>query len=572
MIVSFASSPDSYFHPFAPAVALPQQFNNLFDYTPHPLCRQVVAEVQAHLATAPFKDEIDEGKMFGVLVVTDAYGHPGYLVAYSGQIAALDSSPNHQAMAWQQYFVPPVFDYLRPGDYFKTQEAQISQLNHDIAQLQRSGKLTILRQRLVQVQQEAQEQIQAYRQTMQKAKAKRQALRLQGVDAEQEQGLLRESQYQRAELRRLKERCRAQLEAPTEALKAEEVLLAQQLLERRQRSDRLQRWLFEHFMLRNGKGQERSIIDIFNRYYAQGHAARLSQLALHGQLLPPAGSGECCEPKLLQYAFVHGWQPRCMAMFWWGRSPKAEIRHHGAYYPACNGKCKPLLSWMLQGIDVEAEKYAGAAEHELHICYADADIIVVSKPAGMLSVPGKGKRPSVKSIVQQRYPDCTGPIMVHRLDMDTSGLLVLARHLSAYISLQRQFLDHSVRKRYIAVLEPSPSSNSIASHPIHGFIRLPLAPDPLDRPRQRVDMEHGRQAITEYRWLSANRIELIPHTGRTHQLRVHCAHVDGLGRPIVGDPLYGHRADRLHLHAYCLELTHPTTGQRLTFTDEPKGI
>ena len=294
-----------------------------------------------------------------------------------------------------------------------------------------------------------------------------------------------------------------------------------------------------------------------------------------GREVPPSGSGECCEPKLLQYAFLHHLKPLCMAMFWWGPSPKTEIRRHKHFYPACNGKCKPILNWMLQGIEVEDNPLEKNASQELTILYDDKDLVVVNKPAGMLSVPGKSSRESVLSILKAKYPEATGPMIVHRLDMATSGLLVVAKNLETYIHLQKQFADHSIVKHYRSIIHPSVDSKaSLLKEGETGTLSLPLAPDIMDRPRQKVDYEYGKKAITEYKVLEKRKngeivLQLSPLTGRTHQLRVHCAHPEGFNSPIKGDELYGIKADRLYLHAEYLEFTHPRTGERIHFEQKP---
>ena len=294
----------------------------------------------------------------------------------------------------------------------------------------------------------------------------------------------------------------------------------------------------------------------------------------HITLFPPSGTGECCEPKLLQYAFTHGMRPVEMAMFWWGEPPKTEIRQHGQFYPACNGKCKPLLTWMLKGMNVAANALEVEAKQSIDIVYEDRDLAVIVKPSGMLTVPGRSKQQSVETILRQRWNDNDTPIIVHRLDMATSGLLVVARNKEAHKHLQAQFKAKMVRKRYIALLDATLLNR--VGLPSEGTISLPLCADELDRPRQMVDRNKGKTAITHYKiigktplqdshYSEAVKVELCPITGRTHQLRVHCAHSEGLACPILGDTLYGKRADRLYLHAEYLAFTHPTTGKPLSF-------
>ena len=334
---------------------------------------------------------------------------------------------------------------------------------------------------------------------------------------------------------------------------------------RKAMSEDLQLWLFRQYRMLNARGETKDLVDIWRDYHS---TPRLRERFP----LPPGGSGDCCAPKLLQYAYLHGLRPLAIAEFWQGASPRGEVRHHGHYYPACRGKCKPILSFMLQGLDVEDERVSEGepTAQDLVIVCEEPSFVVVGKPAGMLSVPGRIDRLSVEDILRERYPDYDGPMMVHRLDMETSGLLVVARTADAYHALQQQFFHRTVEKRYVAVLDPRfPSPFTPHQFPL--TISLPLRPDPLDRPRQVVDPLHGKPAVTYCEPLPPTadhpqRVLLTPHTGRTHQLRLHCAHPQGLGCPILGDALYGLPADRLYLHAQHLTFTHPLSGHRLTFS------
>ena len=314
----------------------------------------------------------------------------------------------------------------------------------------------------------------------------------------------------------------------------------------------LQLWLFQQYRLLNARGETKDLVAVWQDYHS---APRIRSR----YPLPPGGTGDCCAPKLLQYAYLHHLTPVCMAEFWWGESPKSLIRHHGQFYPACRGKCKPVLTWMLQGLDVDPHTDAADAVYpEPAIIYEDEAMAVLSKPAGMLSVPGKTDDDSVAAWAQRRWP---GAMLVHRLDMLTSGILLAAKTMEAYQQLQQQFTDRTVKKKYLAIVEGSPAKE-------HGIIDLPLASDPMNRPLQVVDPENGKRAITEYRVLQAGQHSLLalwPHTGRTHQLRMHCAHPEGLGCPIVGDELYGRKADRLYLQAQAISFVHPTTGKRMHF-------
>ena len=314
----------------------------------------------------------------------------------------------------------------------------------------------------------------------------------------------------------------------------------------------LQLWLFQQYRLLNGRGETKDLVEIWQDYHS---APRIRSRFP----LPPGGTGDCCAPKLLQYAYLHHLTPVCMAEFWWGESPKSLIRHHGQFYPACRGKCKPVLTWMLQGLEVDPHTdTADSVLQETAIIYEDEAMAVLSKPAGMLSVPGKTGDDSVAAWAQRRWP---GAMLVHRLDMLTSGILLAAKTMEVYQELQQQFTDRTVKKKYLAVVEGSPTKE-------HGIIDLPLASDPMNRPLQVVDPENGKRAITEYRVLQAGQRSLLalwPHTGRTHQLRMHCAHPEGLGCPIVGDELYGRKADRLYLQAQAIAFVHPMTGKRMHF-------
>ena len=313
-------------------------------------------------------------------------------------------------------------------------------------------------------------------------------------------------------------------------------------------SQQLQLWLFHQYQLLNARGETKDLVDIWQDYY--------DRPKLRAKFpLPPGGTGDCCAPKLLQYAYQHRLKPVCMAEFWWGDSTKTELRQHLNYYPACRGKCKPILTWMLQGLDVDPDPESlGFQKMEIPVVYEDEWLLVVDKPSGMLSVPGRIEQYSVETVMQQRYPDSK---IAHRLDMGTSGLLIVCKSLDVFRPLQEQFIKHQVKKKYIAVLEdPSPKQGRL-----EGSISLPLRPDPMNRPRQVVDMEHGKRAVTDYEFISPNIVALYPQTGRTHQLRIHCAHPDGLGRPIVGDELYGTKGDRLMLHAAEIWFRHPITGE-----------
>ena len=517
---------------------------------PHPVCEAAVADL------LPRVEELmrgnPEGKMFGVLVVTkekelqnfdsqrDGDVPLYYLAAFSGQL--YDKSV-------LSGFVPPVFDFLAPDGYFKRHEAEISAINKEISALQSEKDYLQAQKSLHQIEIDAGSAISVAKSNMLAAKAKRDSERSQRkLTSEEEAAFVKESQFLKAELRREKKRWEEALTAARQELEAMEKPIAELSAERKRKSEALQNWLFEHFVMVNYAGEWRNLLEIFRDTVQQ---------------LPPAGTGECCEPKLLQYAYTHGLKPIQMAMFWWGKSPEGEIRHHLHYYPACSGKCKPVLQFMLPA-EVLAAKPQRTLSEQLEIVYEDADLWVVNKPSGMLSVPGKTNRESVISLLQVRCKEGETPLVVHRLDMDTSGLLLVAKHITAHYHLQKQFRNREIEKTYVAVLDGEPLLIGE-----EGRIELPLAPDLMHRPYQKVDKEYGKPAVTLYHVVGEHLVELHPLTGRTHQLRVHCAHAEGLNRPIKGDNLYGRRADRLYLHAARIAFAHPMSGKEMVFERKP---
>ena len=382
---------------------------------------------------------------------------------------------------------------------------------------------------------------------MKEAKEQRERLRQEHPDDAILEILTRESQFQKAELKRLKQHWNTRLLSLQAEIEAFETEIERLRTERKTRSAALQQRLFKQFQMLDACGRKRDLCDIFQDT---------------AQKVPPAGAGECAAPKLLQYAYRSGLQPVAMAEFWWGDSPKNEIRRHGYYYPACKGKCEPILRHMLQGLQVEDNPLQNDSHRdtELEILYEDEWLLVVNKPAGMLSVPGKLDVDSVYQRVRRIYPEATGPMIVHRLDMATSGLLLIAKTKEVHQNLQAQFKNRTVRKRYVALLDGLVKRRE-------GLIALPLRPDPEDRPRQVVDEVSGKPAVTLFETLICeahrSRVLFFPQTGRTHQLRVHAAHPLGLDAPIVGDELYGKRAERLYLHAEYLAFRHPVSGRMI---------
>ncbi len=528
-------------HPLPPRVLTtnaPKQFTFPFCYEPHPLCVAAANEVRRYISQRKeWHNELQKGKMLGVLVVKMVNGKSskvnglGFLAAFSG---TLDGKTQHE------YFVPPVFDLMSPGCYFQEEEAAISDINRRIAHLESSLSPSPLRAKM-------DEELAAYREFMQRSKAERDAQRESiSVDelGKNEQNLIKESQHQKAAYRRLRQAWEQRVFDDETQLRKQQSEIAQLQQERHERSIALQQWLFRQFTFLNARGEEKSLLDLF------------------APAIPPSGAGECCAPRLLQAAYKEGLQPLCMAEFWVGASPTNEVRLDGQYYPACRSKCLPILTHMLEGLDVEPNPLLADQEKllaQLHIIYNDGELAVVSKPAGMLSVPGKDGLPNVQDALKSAISSVKGPLIVHRLDMDTSGLMLVALTEEKYHELQDLFLHRQIHKVYHALLEREMPVGQ------EGTISLPLRPDIDDRPRQMVDREHGKPAETHYKVL-ANRdghafLELSPITGRTHQLRIHCAHPQGLNNPIVGDRLYGKSGERLMLHAYAI------TFEGKTFTD-----
>lgn len=528
-------------------IPLPERFTYPFCYTPHPLCILAAKEVQSYLTRqTAWKDELRQGKMFGVLIVQTEHGEIGYLAAFSGILAGKNLHP---------FFVPPVYDLLQPQGFFKIEEENISSINRNIRQLENDKAYAALSAELARTIQSAENILATAKAQLKEAKTAREQRRKEKeLNAQEEAELIRESQFQKAKYKRLERSWKARITTLQTQTEDWERRISALKSERKTRSAALQQKLFEQFGMLNYRGEVKNLCEIFGQ-------------TVHKT--PPAGAGECAAPKLLQQAYLHGWKPIAMAEFWWGDSPKTEIRHHGHYYPACKGKCEPILQHMLQGLQVEENpmlKRMQVPSKNLEIVYEDPWLSVINKPAGMLSVPGKEDAVSVYSLMREQYPEADGPLTVHRLDMATSGLMLIAKTKRVHQNLQAQFKNRLVRKRYVALLEGIVPKDK-------DTVDLPLCLNPLDRPRQMVHTEHGKPAITDYQVLERldgkrTRIAFYPRTGRTHQLRIHAAHPLGLHCPIIGDELYGEKADRLYLHAEYLEFTHPITGETVRITKE----
>lgn len=528
-------------------IELPELFTFPFCYQPHPLCKLAAEELQTYLKThVNWENECQKGKMFGVLVVQDIKGKVGYLAAYSGAL----SHGNHD-----DYFVPPIYDLSVINGFFKIEEEEISAINRLIDEMENHPDLLSQIQQLNLLKKKSEEELLEAKRQMQVAKERRSIRRKATLSNEENDELNRESQYHKASYKRLQKSwndCISQAKNRLDQLLAP---IERRKEERKMRSAILQQKIFSQFRLLNARGEVRDLCDIFSQTETG---------------IPPAGAGECAAPRLLQYAYLHDLKPIAMAEFWWGKSPKSEIRVQGYYYPSCKQKCAPILAHMLQGLKVEPNPLKQeTAVNFIQILYEDESIVLLNKPFGMLSVPGKEPVLSVYDYISKWYPEATGPLLVHRLDMDTSGILLVAKNKEVHEKLQIQFESREVKKRYVALLDGLTSADC----PSKGFIKLSLRPDYENRPYQLVDEVDGKPAVTRYEILGVEqkttkdgthtltRVAYFPQTGRTHQLRVHSAHPLGMGRPIYGDRLYGRGADRLYLHAEKLEFRHPTTGK-----------
>jgi len=550
------------------AHTLPKRFTFPFYYQPHPIALAAAEQLQEHLAKQiqwqhnfglNGNEETAIGKMFGVLVVENNEGELGYLSAFSGKVA----NSNHL-----EKFVPPVFDMLEKDSFFLSQQKIINDIHAQIKKLTINPDINQLENQLTEKRKVAEEEITVHREhIIEQRKIRKQ----QRLDAEQNLSHSEISQLNIqlglesvADKNKLKwllhnhEQIIQPIEQKLNQLLAEINNLKH---ERKTLSASLQQQLFDQYQFLNSKGEEKSLAEIFENT---------------PQKTPPAGAGECAAPKLLHYAFKHKMQPIAMAEFWWGAAPKSAVRQHLNFYAACIGKCQPILNHMLSNTPMDDNPLLTnpAAGKELEIIYQDEAMVIINKPAEFLSVPGKNITDSVYTRMKERFPTASGPLIVHRLDMSTSGLMVIALNKNAHKILQRQFINRTVKKRYIALI------NGLLEEK-EGVISLPLIGDFYDRPRQLVCFENGRPAETKWQVIEPSkdeklndkqvqwtRVSLLPKTGRTHQLRVHCAHTLGLNSPIIGDDLYGTSAKRLCLHAESLNLIHPVTKETMHFSCE----
>lgn len=547
---------DSLFHPIHFDGTLPNQLDYPFFYQPNDLAKRAAFELMEQLKTENIAHNFgvpgDEnegaiGKMFGVLVVQRENGELGYLAAVSGKMANSNQHPG---------FVPPIYDMLEENSYFRLGEKELSAMSLELKDLESSEERKRNKERLHDIRMACEMELSETRNAIKESKKERDGRRLAGSSTLSEDEFIKlqlvlseESKKEQIHLKWLRKQIRERLEKAEAEYQLFESKIDALRQKRAATSNALQDRLFQSYVVRSAKNEEKTILSIFQDWDGTQ---------------PPAGTGECAAPKLFQFAFLNHYTPIALAEFWWGESPKSEVRQHKQFYPCCRGKCEPVLGFMLNGLSVESNpllKNPGEGK-TLEILYEDEDIAIVNKPHDLLSVPGKNIQDSVWYRMQQNHPDWDGPIIVHRLDMATSGILVLTKTIKAYQFLQSQFIKRRVEKQYTAILSGIVEQDK-------GVIDLPLRVDLLDRPKQLVCYEHGKPALTEFevveRKNGETRIHFYPKTGRTHQLRVHSAHSLGLKFPIQGDDLYGTVSDRLYLHAERIAFKHPRTKEIFHF-------
>jgi tRNA pseudouridine32 synthase / 23S rRNA pseudouridine746 synthase len=541
-------------------IQLPEKFTFPFYYEPHLLAKIAAKELQEYLENQrdfqhDFGLQNQEnpgaiGKMFGVLVVKNNKNELGYLAAFSGKLA--DNSLPTQ-------FVPPVFNMRTEGSFYIKGEAEIDAINRQISVLKNDEEYISLKKSFKKIIKIIEEDLAEQRKKMKISKTERKLRKKiseTSLSVEDIQNLSKKLEQESYNDQFFYKELQEYYDLKTHKIQSELNVFEHKInalkKERKEKSIILQQRLFSNYTFLNQQKEPKSLLEIFN-FPTVKH---------------PAGSGECAAPKLLQYAFANDLQPICLAEFWWGISPNSEIRKHKNFYPACQSRCKPILSHMLQEVKMDENLLVEnlSEKQQLTIIYEDDVLVVVHKPAEFLSVPGKEISDSVYTRMKEKYPEATGPLIVHRLDMSTSGILVLTKTKEANKILQSQFIQRTVKKRYVALLEGILSEKS-------GKISLPIRLDLDDRPKQLVDFENGKKAETYWEIIRVEkdktRVYFYPITGRTHQLRVHAAHKNGLNAPIFGDDLYGKKATRLCLHAEFIEFFHPSTNEKMSFTIAP---
>jgi len=542
-------------------IPLPELFNYPFYYDPHPLTRLAAESLQQMLVDQdgwshnfgldPDKEGLIIGKMFGVMVVKDTHGQLGWIAAVSGKLGGRNDIPG---------LVPPIYDMLKDEGFYKGRELEINAETDKLQAILTDEKYLTLVNEQVATKAQSEKETSEARQTFNRGRKQRKKIRKTAVETLSESDYAdlhashkKESLHQQHEVKRITYEWNKKLKVIQEALSPYLTQISTIKSKRKEMSNALQHRLFDQYHFLNRAGETKSVIEVFKPTSYE---------------IPPSGAGECAAPKLLQYAFAHELKPVCMGEFWWGSPPKSAVRKHKNYYPACRGKCEPILSHMLEGLPMDDNPLLNGPEpgKVIETIYEDESFAVINKPHELLSVPGKSIEESVYLRMKQAYPQSNSPLIVHRLDMSTSGIMLIAKTKAAHKHLQKQFLKKTIKKQYIALLDGELLQTG-------GEINLPIRVDLDDRPRQLVCYQHGKKAQTLYKVLEVRdgktRIQYTPVTGRTHQLRIHSAHIDGLGLPIVGDDLYGVRADRLYLHAAYIELKHPETEELVEFRVEP---
>jgi len=545
----------TYFEPQPAPAELPVRLTDPFAHVPpHPLARRAAEELQRFLRHGDLASGVDlgaldapgQGKMFGVLVVAAPDGRVGYLRGFSGMLDG----------RWLvDGFAPPLFDPLTRDAFLPAGEAELRALDERHSELADGAGPVALRASLAEMTARHDAAIAGIRARHEANRGLRHGARQRLASGEAGDGerqaalhaLGQESRADAAERRRLEVAHEQEREGLVSAVRALDTQRAGLEHLRAERSRQLWRQIAESYVIPNARGESRLLATLF------------------APEPPPGGAGDCAAPKLLAHAYRHGLRPLALAEFWWGAPPLTGGRHAGVYYPACRGKCGGVLPYMLEGLSVDLEPLPGAAPgpvDALRLVYEDAWVLVVDKPPGLLSVPGRHapSRDSVLVRLRRQYPDASGLLVVHALEPETSGLLLLARDPATYAVLQRQFARREADRRFAAWLEGHVAGEQ-------GVIELPLRADREDRRRQLVDPLHGKRAITEWRITQRSgtqtRVSLWPRTWLPHQLRVHAAHPLGLGAPVTGDRLYGRDDTRLMLHAEALTFIHPHTGARL---------
>jgi tRNA pseudouridine32 synthase/23S rRNA pseudouridine746 synthase len=532
-------------------ISIPATFTFPFHYEPHALARMAAAQLQNFITAqnwfAADNAQQDVGKMFGVLVVQDTAGNLGFIAAFSGKLV---NSNLHSG------FVPPLYDMLDEQGYFITESKKLEATNATISHLENSTTYHDTLFKVKRLGQEKSEKLEAQRLKVRHERAARKQLRVtqESILSNEEYANLQDQHNQRRIndrflLREYEVYLDGKIAPFQKIINDVEQQIASLKEARRVKSSSVQDWLFERYNFLNARGHVKNVVAIFKEF---------------SSIVPPAGAGDCAAPKLLQYAFQHQLKPIAMAEFWWGKPAPSNVRKQGNFYPACRNKCEPILGHMLQGLAVEPNPLLlnPAIGKELVFIYEDPYLVIVNKPAEFLSVPGKTITDSVQERMRSRYPNATGPLTVHRLDMATSGLMVIALSKEVHGHLQEQFMKRTVKKRYVALLDGIVKQSQ-------EYIDLPLRVDIDNRPYQLVCYEHGKTARTRYEVLAVHnnqtRVNFYPITGRTHQLRMHAAHPNGLDTPIVGDDLYGVKKDRLYLHAAQLTFKHPVYKESMNF-------